>query len=443
LDEAKQNKEFIYHNSPPKNMKIISDLHIHSRFSRATSKQLNIENLEKYAKIKGVNLLGTSDFTHPEWFKELKTNLKEDETGILKTKNNFPFILATEVSLIYSQGNKGRRIHNVILTPNFSVADQITEYFKKHGRVDYDGRPIFKIPCDEMTYELKKISENIEIIPAHIWTPWFSLFGSMSGFNSVEEAFKDQTKHIHALETGLSSDPQMNWRLSQLDKYSLVSSSDLHSFWPWRIGREATIFDLKELTYKNLINALKTKEGLQGTVEFWPHEGKYHFSGHRLCNVCLSPKEALKVKDICPKCGRKITVGVAERVEELSDRPEGFKPEGAKPFKNLIPLSELIAGVIKSAVSTKKVWQEYNKLINVFGNEMNILLDVNEAELKKVTNDKIANIIIKNRDQKIPFKAGFDGIYGKPIFSEDEIQEEKEDLITKPKHMQSSLSDFS
>ena len=320
-------------------MKVIADLHLHSKYSRATSKQLDIANLEKWAKVKGLNLLGTGDFTHPEWIKELKANISDDGTGILKSKGGMNFILQTEVSLIYSQGGKGRRVHNVLLAPSFDVVAQITEYFLKHGRIDYDGRPIFKIPCDEMTYELKKISDDVEVIPAHIWTPWFSLFGSMSGFNSVEDAFKDQTKNIHALETGLSSDPPMNWRLSQLDKYSLVSCSDSHSFWPWRIGREATIFELKELTYKGLIKALRTKEGLLGTIEVDPAYGKYHFDGHRNCKICLSPKESIKLKDICPVCGKQLTIGVDHRVNELADREEGFKPKGAKDFKRLIPLS--------------------------------------------------------------------------------------------------------
>lgn len=421
-------------------MQIISDLHIHSKYSRATSKQLNIENLEKYAKIKGINLLGTGDFTHPEWIKELKSELAEDETGILKTKTGFPFILQTEISLIYTDLGKGRRIHNVILAPSFDVVEQITEYFLKHGRIDYDGRPIFKIPCHEMTESLMNISKDIEIIPAHVWTPWFGLFGSMSGYDDINDAFKDQTKHIHALETGLSSDPPMNWRLSKLDKYALVSSSDLHSFWPWRIGREATIFELKELTYKNLINSIRTKEGLKETIEFWPHEGKYHYDGHRNCNVCLSPKESLKNKNICPVCGKALTIGVAHRVEQLADREEGIVPQNAKPFKSLIPLSELIAGVVKSAVATQKVWKCYNELISKFNNELNILLNVREDELKKATTEKIAEIIIKNREGKIKVLPGYDGEYGKPVFDESDI--EKRDIITKAKHKQLGLDEF-
>ncbi len=420
-------------------MKLISDLHIHSRFSRATSKALNIENLEKYARIKGVNLLGTGDFTHPEWIKELKNNLEEDGTGILKTKNNFPFILQTEISSIYTDNAKGRRIHNVILAPNFEVVGQITEFLKTKGRVDYDGRPIFKLPCDELVESMKKISGDIEVIPAHIWTPWFSLFGSMSGFDSVEECFKDQTKHIHALETGLSSDPAMNWRLSKLDKYSLVSSSDLHSFWPWRIGREATIFNLKELTYKNLINALRTKNGLEGTMEVDPNYGKYHFDGHRNCKICMNPKDSIKIKNICPKCGRPLTIGVLHRVEELADREEGFKQEGAKKFYSLIPLSEIISTLISSPIASKKTWKIFNDLINKFGNEFNVLLEAKKEELNKVVDVKISDAIIKNREGKIMIQPGFDGEYGKPLFSDKDKVEIKTE---KPKFEQKGLSDF-
>ena len=229
-------------------MKIIADLHLHSRFSRATSKDLNIANMVKYARIKGSNLMGTGDFTHPEWIKELKRDLVEEKEGIYYTKDKFAFALSTEISLIYTWKGKGRRIHNIVLAPNFDVVQQITEYLLKHGRVDYDGRPIFNIPCPDFVYELTNISKEIEIIPAHAWTPHFSLFGDYNQFSTVEECFADQTKNIHALETGLSSDPPMNWMLSQLDKYNLVSFSDSHSFWPWRMAREATIFDM-DLTY--------------------------------------------------------------------------------------------------------------------------------------------------------------------------------------------------
>jgi len=399
-------------------MKIISDLHLHSKYSRATSKQLDIANLEKWAKVKGLNLLGTGDFTHPEWIKELKSKLTDSGNGIFKTSGGMNFVLQTEVSLIYTDNGKGRRVHNVILAPSFDVVDQITAYFLKNGRIDYDGRPIFKIPCPELVENMMQISDKIEVIPAHIWTPWFGLLGSMSGFDSVDEAFKDQTKNIHALETGLSSDPAMNWRLSKLDRYSLVSFSDSHSFWPWRIGREATLFELNELSYNNLINALRTKQGLTGTIEVDPGYGKYHFDGHRNCNVCLSPKESMKMNKICPKCGKALTIGVEHRVEKLADRPMGFKPENAKEFHKLIPTSEIIAKLLNCGIATKKVWAEFDKLINAFGNDLNILLNASEDELRKVTNEKIAEMLIKNRNGQIEIQPGYDGEYGIPIFSE-------------------------
>ncbi|MAE43311.1 DNA helicase UvrD [Candidatus Woesearchaeota archaeon] len=418
-------------------MKIISDLHLHSRFSRATSKSINIENLEKYANLKGLNLLGTGDLTHPEWIKELKKELTEDGSGILKSKTGFNFVLQGEVSNIYTQDGKGRRIHNVILAKSFDVVDQIQETLLKKGRLDYDGRPIFGFSCIELVEMLKNIDEKIEIIPAHAWTPWFSLFGSMSGFNSIEECYKDQTKHIYALETGLSSDPSMNWRLSQLDKYTLISNSDSHSFWPWRIGREANIFDM-ELTYDNLINAIRKRKGFVETIEVDPNYGKYHLDGHRACNICMEPKEALKNKNICPKCKRNLTIGVLHRIEELADREEGFKPKNAVPFKSLIPLSEILAELLGSNVATQKIWKEYYNLINNFESEFDVLLEAKKEDLIKYTDEKIADAIILNREGKIKIKPGFDGVYGQPLFSKN-VTDKKE---TKSAKIQKSLSEF-
>ncbi len=418
-------------------MKILADLHIHSRFSRATSKELNIRNLEKYARIKGLNLLGTGDFTHPEWLKELKNELIEDDTGILKTKTEFNFILQGEISLVYTQEGKGRKIHNVLLAKNFDIVEQINESLLKRGRLDYDGRPIFNLSCVEFTEMMKNIDKDIEIIPAHIWTPWFSLFGSMSGFDSIEGCFKDQKKHIHALETGLSSDPAMNWRLSQLDDFTLISNSDLHSFWPWRIGRECNVFDIK-LAYDDLIKALKTKNGFIETIEVDPNYGKYHFDGHRTCKVCMNPKDSIKNKNICPKCGKKLTIGVLHRVEELADREEGFKPNNAIPFRSIIPLSEIISHLTGNAVATKKVWEEYYKLVDKERPEFDVLLDIELEELKKLTDEKIAEAIIKNRERKIPIQPGFDGEYGYPIFNE-KIKK----MEIKQEYQQKGLDDFS
>jgi len=400
-------------------MKIISDLHIHSRYSRGCSKDLGIDNLVKYARIKGVNLLGTGDFTHPEWIKEVKEKLSDDGTGVYRTKDGFPFVLQTEISLIYSQGGKGRRVHVIVLAPSLDVVGQITDELKKRGRVDYDGRPIFKISCMEFVEMLNKISKDIEVIPAHIWTPWFSLFGSNSGFNSVKEAFGDQLKNVHAIETGLSSDPQMNWRLSQLDNMQILSFSDLHSYWPWRIGREATILDLDELTYKKILHAIRTGEGLHGTVEVDPSYGKYHEDGHRNCDVCLSPSESIKLKGICPKCHRPLTIGVHHRVEELADRPEGYVRKDAKKVYSLMPLHELLANVFGKGMATKKMWEEYYKIIKL-GSEFEVLMNVPYDKLLSVTTEKMARAIIKNREAKLTIKPGYDGRYGVPLFDENE-----------------------
>lgn len=417
-------------------MRIFSDLHIHSRYSRATSKDLNLKNLEKYARIKGINLLGTGDFTHPEWLKELKGSLKEDGTGILRTETDFPFMLSVEISSIYTQGGKGRKIHNVILAPSFEVVDQINDVMDTWGRRDYDGRPIFGKSGIEIVEMCNEISKDIEVICAHIWTPYFGLLGSMSGFDSVEEAFGEKAKYIHALETGLSSDPEMNWRISKLDKYNLVSFSDLHSFWPWRIGREATIFDT-EMTYASILKAIRTGEGLTATVEVNPAYGKYHYDGHRNCNVCMSPKESEQAHDICPVCKRKMTIGVEHRVESLADRAPGFKPEGKPNYYTLLPLSELISSVtgIKQMYS-KKIDEIYYVLIEKFGSEFIILLETPKGELEKVVSPKLADLIIKNRTGKIDVKPGYDGVYGEAVLNGKTEKEEKKRL------MQKSLVDF-
>ncbi|MFC1801718.1 endonuclease Q family protein [Nanoarchaeota archaeon] len=404
-------------------MEFMTDLHIHSKHSRATSKSLDLANLEKWAKVKGVDVLGTGDFTHPEWIKELRNNLEEQD-GILKTKTGFPFIWQTEISLIYTQDGKGRRIHLVILAPNYEVVSQITDYLKSKGRVDYDGRPIFGINCIEFTEKLMSISKDIEIIPAHAWTPWFGILGSKGGFDTLEEAFQDQVKHIHAIETGLSSDPEMNWRYSKMDKYALLSFSDLHSFWPWRLGREATVFDLPQLSYNDIIKGIR-KKTFKETIEVDPNYGKYHLDGHRKCDVCLEPRESNKNNKICPKCNRELTIGVLNRVEELADRKEGQKPKDWIPFKRLLPLSELISGVFGIGLNTKTAWTEYWKLVKAFENENNILLKVSYDQLKKLTHEKLAQAIIDNREGRIKIKPGYDGEYGEPVLEKIYIPKQK------------------
>lgn len=398
---------------------IIADLHVHGRFSRATSKNLNFDNLEKWAKIKGIGLLGTGDFTHPLWIKEIKENLNESEKGILKTKAGFPFLLSTEVSLVYSDGGKGRRIHLVLLAPSIQSVSLITDYFLTKGRIDYDGRPIFKITCPEIVEEMQKIDERIEVIPAHVWTPWFGIFGSMSGFNSLKEAFKEKVNRIHAIETGMSSDPEMNWRLSELNEKSIVSFSDAHSFWPFRIGREATIFDLSEdkLSYQEIIDAIR-KNSIKATIETDPAYGKYHWDGHRLCNFSCSPEKTKELKGICPICHKPLTIGVENRVEELADHPLGFKPRNAKPFYKILPLQELLVLANGGLITSNKNWQAYNQLIAAFGSEFSILIDAEKEKLVRIAGDKLAELILTNRQGKLPVKPGYDGVYGVASFAE-------------------------
>lgn len=394
-------------------MEIIADLHIHSKYSRATSGNISFENLRKYALIKGVNLLGTGDFQHPIYFQTIKKELEEDENGILWSKDRFPFLLQTEISLIYTQNGKGQRVHHLIFSPNLDVAKQIIDKLGSKGRLDYDGRPIFGFKSIELVDMMRNISEEIEIIPSHAWTPHFSLMGEYNQLTRVEDCFKENTKYIHALETGMSSNPADNWRLSSLDKFQLVSFSDSHSMWPWRLGREATVFDIEELSYKNFLKAIRTGEGLKSTIETFTHYGKYHFSGHRNCGVVLSPHESLKLNQICNKCGNKLTIGVADRIEKLADRPEGYKRENSKPFVSLVPIHELISSVYEiKQLTSKKIWDIYDKLIKEFGNEFNVLLNVSEDELKKVVHEKLVRVILMNREGKLSILPGFDGVYG-------------------------------
>jgi len=401
---------------------IISDLHIHSRFSRACSKNLSIENLEKYARIKGINLLGTGDFQHAAWFKEL--DALEERDGLLYTKTEFPFLWQTEISLMYSKGGKGRRIHYVMFSPNKDIVKQITSWLGSKGRLDYDGRPIFGFSSIELVDAMQSISKDIEIIPAHIWTPWFGIFGSQTGFDSLKECFEDKTDKIHAIETGMSSDPEMNWRIKELNDKSIISSSDSHSFWPWRLGRESTIFTGK-LSYENILKQIR-ENSFKATIETDPGYGKYHYDGHRNCGFSCSPKEAEKLKGICPKCGKPLIIGVENRVEKLADNPLGFMPKNAKPFYKLLPLQELIALSKASNLASKKTWLVYNQLIEKFQNEFNILLHVDKLELAKAlpADEQLVQLIIDNRIANIKVKPGYDGQYGIAM-----LKEKQEKLI--------------
>jgi uncharacterized protein (TIGR00375 family) len=387
---------------------------------------MDLENLDKWAKIKGVKILGTGDFTHPEWLKSLKEELEPAEAGLFKLKKSNSetrFILTAEISCIYTKKDRVRKIHIIVFAPSFEVVEKINVQLGWIGNLKSDGRPILGLDAKELAKIVLGASENCLVVPAHIWTPWFSLFGSKSGFDSIEECFEDYSKYIYAGETGLSSDPAMNWRLSALDKITLISNSDAHS--PAKIGREANVFDT-EINYQAIVDAIKNKDPKKFlyTVEFFPEEGKYHFDGHRNCNIRSSPQETKKYNGICPVCGKPLTVGVLNRVEELADRPEGFKPEGVIPFKSLVPLEEIIADVLGQGTGTKQVEKEYNGLVEKLGSEFNVLLDASKEKLASVTLPEIVEGIIKVREGRVIKEPGYDGVYGKiRIFSQGEEKE--------------------
>jgi uncharacterized protein (TIGR00375 family) len=399
-------------------MKFIADFHIHSKHSRATSPDMNIKTLSEYAKLKGISLLGTGDFTHYLWLEELKNTLKDSGNGLFEY-NGVNFMLTGEISSIYSKDGKVRKIHNVIFVPSFDIADKINSVLSGYGNITYDGRPIIGIDAKNLAEILFGISKDICLVPGHIWTPWFSLFGSKSGFDSIEECFEEYAKDIYALETGLSSDPAMNWQWSKLDRFSLISNSDSHS--PQKIGREANVFDT-EMSYKAILEALKKKDKKKflSTIEFFPEEGKYHYDGHRACDVRLSPGETKKNKNICPKCKKPLTIGVMNRVSELADRPEGFVPENSIPYKRMIPLAEIISDTLGVGEASKAVSAEYRAIIPRLGTELEVLIEVSEDKLLKELPIKIAKAIVNVRNGKVNILPGFDGEYG-----EIEILKEK------------------
>jgi uncharacterized protein (TIGR00375 family) len=426
-------------------IRVIADLHIHSRFSRATSQKMSITEITRFARIKGLKLVGTGDFTHPKWFSELNQELAEVSGTNLYGSKKHPespvrYIITVEVCTIFDVDGKTKKIHHVILTPNLETATQINDRLKRYGSLSVDGRPTLDMTAPQLVEEVMQVSDENEVIPAHVWTPWFSLFGAFSGFDRIEDCYQDMTKHIHALETGLSSDPPMNWRLSALDKFTLVSNSDCHSHWPWRIGRESNVFELEQLTYREVVDTIRKKDPkrFKYTIETNPAYGKYHWTGHRNCNVSLPPQEAKKYGNHCPICGRKLTRGVDQRIEELADRPADFTPENPIGYKRLLPLSEIIKAVLGvSYPGAKKVWSIYNPLIAKFGDEYTVLMDAPKEEMAQVVDSRIAEAIVRVREEKARVIPGYDGVYGQLI-----IFEEKQENMTQQKPRQKSISDF-
>lgn len=400
-----------------------ADLHIHSKYSRATSKNCDLENLAIWAKKKGLDVISTGDFTHPAWFEEIKEKLipagdgvfrlkPEIEKQIYKNSDTEPvkFILSVEISTIYKKGDKTRKVHHVVFVPNMEAAQNFRQKLGAIGNINSDGRPILGLDSRNLLETTLESGENSFIIPAHIWTPWFSVLGSKSGFDSIEECYEDLSEHIFAVETGLSSDPEMNWRVSKLDKYRLVSNSDAHS--PSKLAREATVFDTNP-DYFSIMNALKTGNGYVGTVEFFPEEGKYHEDGHRKCNVCLTPEESNKLNGLCPACGKPMTIGVLNRVCELADRTADstFKPDNAGQVYSLVPLPEIISEILGVGPSSKSVTNEYERLINKFGSELSILRQVPIDDISKDF-PLLGEGISRLRDGKVIKQAGYDGEYG-------------------------------
>ncbi|MEK7144013.1 MAG: endonuclease Q family protein, partial [Patescibacteria group bacterium] len=418
-------------------MKFIADLHIHSKYSRATSKNMNLEELDRWADDKGILVMATGDFTHPEWFKEIKTKLEPAEPGLLKLKKEYKkptikgtyaetrFFLSAEISSIYSRLSPSTkekrvyRVHNLVFAPDLETVEKINARLSLVGNLKSDGRPILGLDSEKLAEIIFNINPEAAIVPAHCWTPWFSVFGSMSGFDSLEECFGEYADKIFAVETGLSSDPLMNRRLSKLDNISLISNSDSHSL--QKIGREANIFDA-ELSYDGIVKAIKNGAPNQksnvknqmskfvATIEFFPEEGKYHYDGHRLCGVLFSPEETEKHKGICPRCGKRLTVGVMNRVKKLADRsPQDAGALNRVPFYSLIPLDEIIAEAFNVGVGAKKVKGEYEKLIKTFGSELKILLETETEKLAVAADSRVAEGIKAVKEKRVKILPGYDG----------------------------------
>jgi len=391
-------------------MRIIADLHLHSKFSRATSREMDVETLSRWCGLKGITVVGTGDFTHPVWLRELRAKLRPNGRGLYVCGAQH-FMLTSEVSNIYPQGGRLRKIHNILLAPSFEVVDRVSAVLGRFGSLMADGRPTLSLPSNKLVEYVMEVSPECMVIPAHVWTPWFSLYGSNSGFDSLKECFGDQARHIHAVETGLSSDPPMNWRIGELDPVMLVSNSDAHS--PAKLGREANVFDC-ELDYGEMLGILRRRDRSKFlfTIEFFPEEGKYHFDGHRVCNQRLSPRETRAARGRCPVCGKPLTVGVMSRVEALASRDDGSATQGRVPFRHLIPLEEIIAEALGSQPGASAVREEYLALTSALGSEFAILMDVPFDEIARHARPRLVEGLRRVRDGRVQIRPGYDGVFG-------------------------------
>lgn len=412
----------------------IADLHVHSHYSRATSKDLNLETLYQWARAKGIHVVGTGDFTHPLWFKELQEKLEPDGNGLFRLKHppagsalpgmkvediDVRFCLSTEISSIYKYGDKVRKNHNLVYAPDFDTVARINKRLSAIGNLASDGRPILGLPSRNLLEIVLEASDQAYLVPAHVWTPWFSTLGSKGGYDSIDECFRDLSGHIFAIETGLSSDPAMNWQWSALDRFTLISNSDAHS--APKLGREANLFNT-DRSYDGLFTALKTRQGFMGTFEFFPEEGKYHHDGHRKCGVSLLPEATVSHNGLCPQCGQPLTVGVLHRVQKLADRKAPQPPQGAADFHYIIPLPEILAEIRKSGPGSKAVQYDFHQAISTFGNEFNLLKAVPVEDIRRQGSPVLAEAIRRMRAQEVKPVPGYDGLYGViKIFDEEEL----------------------
>jgi uncharacterized protein (TIGR00375 family) len=404
-------------------MRFIADLHVHSTYSRATSKDMVLESLWKWAQVKGITVVGSGDFTHPAWFGELREKLAPTGSGLFTLKKEFRqrevpdscrkdvfFMLSSEISSIYKKNNKTRKVHSLVFVPDLADAAKIGAALSRIGNIKADGRPILGLGAKELLTIVMDLCPEAIFVPAHAWTPHFSVFGAESGFDSLEECFDELVGEIHAIETGLSSDPLMNWRLSALDGLTLISNSDAHS--PGKMGREANIFD-GPISFSGLRDAMETRNGFVGTIEFFPEEGKYHHDGHRTCGISLSPKETVRHNYLCPACGKRVTVGVMHRVEKLADREEGFRPKDAPDFHSVIPLAEILGETLEVGANSKRVETAYEGMIRQLGNELKILMDVSLVDIERAGSAIIREAVSRVRAGKVRIIPGFDGQYGR------------------------------
>lgn len=411
-------------------LRAFADLQIHSRYSGATSGNMNLDELTHYADLKGIDLLGTGDALHPAWLRELRENLEEEAPGIYRYRRGgrVRFLVQTEVATVHEHAGKVRRIHHVILMRSLEVAEQLSYALRRFGDVSSDGRPVLNVHPAELVDVVLSTDSRSYLFPAHAWTPWWSVFGAIGGVDKIEECYADRSDRIHAIETGLSSDPPMNWRVSWLDRFLLLSSSDAHSPYPYRLGREMVVFELGELSYEEVLRALTRYPGnsrVVMTVEVPPSYGKYHWSGHRRCGVGpLPPEKARALNYRCPRCGRKLTKGVEDRVEELADRPPGYRPENAVDFVYALPLQELIAlsmGEDPTATNlmSKRIWGEYVRLVNAFGSEVEVLLRAPVEKVAEIGGPLLGRLISMMRRGQLQVIPGYDGVYGRLVLPED------------------------